>query len=211
MVKPTCGFVRTKFSQGSRKTLPCMSRCASLSGRLRSTSSIATQCVTFGCFATHFLISLHLFSLKEEWRALITPGVAWSKSGVAPYSGGILYSSSACAMPSCRTSCFRQSEDSTMRAPVFWITYLSALMAEGQKSMPALASLLPRRGTLAPPMSMVRACWNASCLLCSGRSTPSTSRKSTFAGSSSGGGSGSNRGASGFGVYSVLVASGRPS
>ena len=48
------------------------------------------------------------------------PGVAWSKSGVELYNEGMPCSSKALSIPSFSTSCFRQSEDNTMRASVFW-------------------------------------------------------------------------------------------
>mmetsp|Transcript_94325 Transcript_94325/g.304603 ORF Transcript_94325/g.304603 Transcript_94325/m.304603 type:complete len:356 (-) Transcript_94325:195-1262(-) len=220
MFRPDCGLVRTKFSLGLRNTLACVasassSRFASLSGKLRSTSSMAIQRWILGYRESHFLISLQRFSRKDVCSALITPRVAWSMSGVSPYRAGILYSSRAPAMPCFSTASLRQSEESTSRAPVLWTMCLKARMAVGQKSMPAFASLLPSNGTREPLISIVRACWNASCLPWTGRSTPSTSRKSTFVGLSSGGGKGSKRMAfaptSARGVHSVLAASGNPS
>ena len=50
----------------------------------------------------------------------VQPGVAWSKSGVELYNEGMPCSSKALSIPSFSTSCFRQSEDNTMRASVFW-------------------------------------------------------------------------------------------
>ena len=123
------GLVFTNSLSGSKKI--SVSRRpdfrAALSGMLKSTSSIAQKCVIFGFCFSHFRISLHRFSRKDECKALMTPGVAWSKSGVELYSFGMPCSSKALPMPSTKTSCFRQSDDKTIRASVFWTMNLAEL------------------------------------------------------------------------------------
>mmetsp|Transcript_102550 Transcript_102550/g.328571 ORF Transcript_102550/g.328571 Transcript_102550/m.328571 type:complete len:201 (+) Transcript_102550:253-855(+) len=137
-------------------------------------SSMTTHCLTCGLPPTHWLISRARRSVKAL-KGLSVPMSRCKSVGVQVAQGRISYSARMLSTPSLIGWSRRHSEDSTIRAPV------CSTMCRTARSEDEMKSAVSARSAHSPSTIMAR-----KPPAVSGLSTPSTSKKITFVGSSDG-------------------------
>mmetsp|Transcript_12273 Transcript_12273/g.25858 ORF Transcript_12273/g.25858 Transcript_12273/m.25858 type:complete len:219 (-) Transcript_12273:348-1004(-) len=137
-------------------------------------SSMTTHCLTWGLLLNHWLISRARRSVNAL-NGFSVPMSRWRSVGVHVAQGRISYSVKMLSTPSRMGASRRHSDDRTMMAPV-----LSTMCRKDSKA-PEMKSAVSARSAHSPSTIM-----DLKPPAVRGRNTPSTSKKMTFAGSSTG-------------------------